>query len=297
MNFKKLSEVDRLRLKWTDKAGYDDYKFQVRALGKPEVSIDHPFKSDTHFKHSGQSGDIIYALPAIYALAANGQAHLHLNLSMPLINKKHIDKNPLGNAMLNEKMVNMLAPLLLHQPSIATCDIYNDQTIDYDLDAVRNQPFFLDRGNISRWYFNVFAIWADLSKAWLTAPTNAMFSEHIIIARSHRYRAPGIDYTFLDKYPTKIFVGVPDEYDDMKKQIPSLQYYAVKDFLELATLINSCKLFIGNQSFPFAIAEALKVNRLLEVYYKAPNVVVEGLGGHDFYYQSHFEQAVKMLMK
>ena len=91
------------------------------------------------------------------------------------------------------------------------------------------------------------------------------------------------------------FIGIEEEYEDMRQVLPDLQFKPVKDFLEMATIINSCKLFIGNQSFPFAIAEALKATRLLELYYKVPNVIVEGPGGNDFMYQPQFEYAVKRL--
>ena len=64
----------------------------------------------------------------------------------------------------------------------------------------------------------------------------------------------------------------------------------------MATIINSCRLFIGNQSFPFSVAEGLKANRLLEVYPKAPNVIVEGAGANDFIYQPQFEYAVERLL-
>ena len=100
---------------------------------------------------------------------------------------------------------------------------------------------------------------------------------------------------FLKKYPDKLFVGIEKEYEDMRQVLPDLKFQPVSDFLEMATIINSCKLFIGNQSFPFSIAEALKTTRLLESYYKRPNVIVEGDGGNDFLYQPQFEYSVKRL--
>ena len=81
----------------------------------------------------------------------------------------------------------------------------------------------------------------------------------------------------------------------MKQVLPDLRFQPVTNFLEMAGIINSCKLFIGNQSFPFSIAEALKVTRLLESYYRVPNVIVEGPGGNDFLYQPQFEYAVRRL--
>jgi hypothetical protein len=293
MEFKKLNEFERLYLKWKDFEAYKDYKFHRQIQNKPPVNLDHPFKKETHFKHSGNSGDIIYSLPAVYALSKNGHAYLHLNLNQKSIVQHKF--HPLGNVMMNDKVVNMLKPLLLHQSEIQGCEIYENQAIDYDLDLIRRYPIRQDKGSISRWYFNIFNIFSNLGNPWLVAPKNNDFADHIIIARSHRYRAPGIDYKFLKKYPKKIFIGVPEEYEDMKQQLPELEYLPVKDFLEMAAIINGCRLFIGNQSFPFSLAEGLKVNRLLELYYAAPNVIVEGNGGHDFYFQEHFEKAVEVL--
>lgn len=293
MEFKKLNELQRLYLKWKDKDAYQDYKFHKKIQNNPLVDLNHKFKTETHFKHSGNSGDIIYSLPAVYALSKNGKAFLHLHANQKGDYRKKY--HPLGGVMLNEKIIKMLQALLLYQPRIAVCDTYSGQPVDYDLDLIRQHPISLSKGSISRWYFHVFGIYSNLSDPWLTAPKNENFSNHIVIARSHRYRAPGIDYTFLKKYKNKIFVGVPEEYADMKQYLPELEYYPVNDFLELAAIINGCRLFVGNQSLPFSIAEGLKVNRLLEIFYETPNVIVEGKGGHDFYYQEHFERAVEQL--
>jgi len=64
----------------------------------------------------------------------------------------------------------------------------------------------------------------------------------------------------------------------------------------MAQVIASCKLFIGNQSFPYSIAEALKTKRLLEVYYQAPNVIPNGPNGYDFYFQDHFKYLVDAML-
>jgi hypothetical protein len=194
-------------------------------------------------------------------------------------------------------MVDLLMPLLLHQPQITVVEKYDKQPVDYNLDEFRSYSILLDRGSITRWYCAVYGISYDTSQPWLTAPKDERYVNNIVIARSHRYRSPVVDYGFLKKYPNKLFVGVQEEYDDMKKVLPDLEFKPVKDFLEMAIIINSCKLFIGNQSFPFSLAEALKVNRLLEVCYKAPNVIVEGKGANDFIYQPQFEYAVKRLLE
>ena len=299
MEFKLNNTLYKLYLKFTDRDAYKifkhslyDKKFEEKAVNLSHVNLDHPYKKITHFKHSGNSGDIMYSLPVIFALCKNGAAHLHLNANQ---RGQYTHFHPLGNIMLTNKMIDMLKPLLLYQPKIASCDVFDDQQIDYDLDIFRKQIFHLNKGSIIRWYFHVFGVYYNTSLPWLVAPRNDDFSAYIVIARSHRYRSPGVSYAFLKKYKKIAFLGLPIEFEDIKKDIPEIEHYPVKDFLEMAAVINSCRLFIGNQTFAFSIAEGLKVNRLLELYYEAPNVVVEGSGAHDFYYQPHFKKAVDML--
>lgn len=93
------------------------------------------------------------------------------------------------------------------------------------------------------------------------------------------------------------FVGLQEEYEDMKKSIPHLRYHPVNDFLQLAQLIAGCKFFIGNQSFPYSLAEALKVKRALEVNFENPNVIPEGDNAYDFCYQPQFEKIIRELNK
>ncbi len=270
-----------------------DYDFYRRALQLKHPSLSHPYKPITAFKHSGNSGDIIYSLPAVFELSKNGKAHFYLHVNQP---GEYINYHPLGDVMLNEKMANMLKPLLQHQPQIEVVEEYNGQAVDYNLDEFRKYNYFLG-ASITRWYFTVYGISYNTSLPWLVAPKDEQYADTIVIARSHRYRSPLIDYSFLKKYPNKIFVGVQEEYEDMKKSLPDLEFKPINNFLEMATIINNCRLFIGNQSFPFSLAEALKVNRLLEVYYRLPNVVVEGKGANDFIYQPQFEYAVKRLLE
>ncbi len=247
-----------------------------------------------HFKHFGLVGDIIYAIPAMKALAGEKKIHLHLQINQKSLYKKSMQHANKGK-ILTEKSVEMLAPLLLSQPGFAACDMLTDQKIDYDLDEFRKFPFDYNTNHICRWYFHMYGITADLSKPWLTVTPDASFSNEIIIARSFRYRAPGIQYDFLKTYSNLTFVGLKEEYEDLKQTLPVLKYKAVSNFLELAQIISGCKFFIGNQSFPFALAEALKVKRVLEVCFECPNVIPEGTDAYDFVYQPQFEKIVKEL--
>lgn len=306
ITMKKLGLLQKLWLKYTHRQAYDTYKMEYDIL---KHEVDFIQKSDKFmavvqninpqnspppytFKHSGNAGDIIYALPTLQALGQESKGDFYLHLNQTGV---YYSDHPLGNVMLNQKMFEMLAPLLKAQSYINTVEPYFAQKIDYDLDIVRDSPFLLNRGDISRWYMQIFNVFPDLSNAWLKVTPDTTYQLHIILARSQRYNNPNLDYRFLAKYPHVLFVGVEKEYQLMKESIPHLAYQPVQDFLELAQIIAGGKLFIGNQSFPYAIAEALKVKRILEVYHYCPNVVVHGAHGHDVCFQPHFETLVQKL--
>jgi hypothetical protein len=293
MKFKKLNKLQEIMLKAKSTEAYKNYKFMhaLQPIEHPQIKISSPH--EVHFMHNGNSGDIIYSIPAMYAIAEGRKIHLHLKINEKGLNGKMI--HPLGNVMLNEKMVTMLQPLLLNQPLIETCDIYAGQPVDVDLTLFRRYPFNYRTGHICRWYFWVFGVNGDLGKPWLQAEPDLSFNNAIVIARSQRYRMPGINYSFLNSYPRTVFVGVEEEYLDMKKMIPNIEFRKVHDFLELASIIAGCKFFIGNQSFPFSVAEGLKKTRILEVFHLSPNVIVEGAEGYDFCYQPQFEKLVSLL--
>ncbi len=249
-----------------------------------------------HFLHSGHAGDIIYSIPAMKALAGNRNMHLYLQLNQPNRDFTKSMQHPNGNVMLTEKSVSLFHSLVSSQQGFEKIKAHEGETIHYDLTAFRELPFDYRMGSIARWYFLAFGINHDLGKPWLSAQADNSYKNAIVLARSSRYRTPGIDHRFLAKYGRIVFVGMKEEYEDMRQQLPQLEYKPVNDFYEMASVIAGSRLFIGNQSFPFSLAEAMKVTRVLEVYPLCPNVIVEGANGYDFCYQPQFEKIVNDLL-
>ncbi len=272
----------------------------VRTLSRvPDVFKNEPpaDATEVNFRHSGHAGDMLHAIPTMYALSQGKKINLFLHLDQPARNFTRGMSHPNGNIMFTQKTVELFAPLLLSQPSFNRCEAFQGQEIHYDLSAFRDFPFDYRMGSISRWYFLTFAVNWDLGKPWIEVEPDKSFQDAIIVARSSRYRTPGIDYRFLQKYARVVFVGLPDEYADMRKQIPHMDYKPVANFLELARVIKGGKLFIGNQSLPSGLAEALKVKRVVELSYLTPTTVVEGPDGYDFCYQPQFERIVNRLLE
>ena len=256
-----------------------------------------PIENDeVNFSHSGHSGDMVHAIPAMYALAKGRKINLFLELNKPNLNFTKGMKHPNGNVMFTQKSVELFAPLLLNQPQFNRCEALAGQTIHYNLSVFRDFPFDYRMGSISRWYFLTFGITWDLGKKWLDVTPDQSYHDAIVVVRTFRYRTPGISYDFLKKYPRVVLVGMKDEYEDMKQHIPHLEYKPVANFLEMAKVIAGCKLYVGNQSFPSALAEALKVKRVIELFFRVPTTVVEGPDGYDFVYQPQFEKIVTDLM-
>ncbi len=253
-------------------------------------------KGRLNFIHAGNAGDIIYALPVIREIGqiTSVPITLYLLLDQPH-NLSPTYTHPMGNVTLNKKMADMLIPLLSNLEYITSCSLYENQDIDIQLDTFRELGIWQDRGSIIRWHSYTTGIRPKSNFPWLKANKDIDFSQTIVLARSERYRNPHINYSFLSQYQNICFLGVKSEYQDIKKQIPAIKHIIVRDFLHMAEIINGAAFFIGNQSFPFSVAEGLKVPRILETSFEAPNVIPEGENGYDFYIQEHFEWFVKHL--
>lgn len=251
---------------------------------------------EVHFKHSGHIGDIIYAIPAMKALAKGRKINLYMHLNQVGVYSSKM-KHPNGAAKLTARSVQMLSPLLLQQPQFNKVEVYDNNTIHYDLDLMHRYPLDLKMGSITHWYFWTFGITGNTWTPWLEVTPDFNFSNAIVVLRSQRYRTPGIDYSFLKQYPRVVFIGLPVEFEDMKQAVPHLEHVESANFLEMARIIAGSRLFIGNQSFAYSLAEALKVKRLLEIYPVCPHVIADGPNGYGTPYQPQFEKIVADIMQ
>ena len=262
----------------------------------PDIKVIASKNGELNFMHTGNAGDVIFALPVLKKLheIVKEPLNLYLKLNEPMrLSGGFV--HPLNNVMLNQTIVDMLQPLMVEQSYIARFGAYSDERIDVNLSLFRKAGIRQDRGNIARWNFYTTGVTTDLSQPWLFVEPDISYANTIVVARSQRYNNPIIDHSFLAKYADVVFIGVKAEYENMKAMVPNLRWLQVSNFLEMARIIAGSKFFIGNQSFPFSLAEGLKARRILETYHAAPNVIVEGANGYDFYYQAHFEALVAEL--
>jgi hypothetical protein len=222
--------------------------------------------------HSGNLGDLIYSLPTAYAL---GVTHYVLNIcSDPTF----------GGRNLTREGALKLAPLLVDQGPIRRVSVIQSHVpfeyaepakigVDHVLDAFRQSwvelPFHLMQRHAIR-----FGIRVDGSRPWLTSEPcqpedlpEGIRKPYVVVGLTSRYRRWGGEYyaSLLRDFPAdrSIFVGVEEDLVH-KRDIPGA-FLKATDFKVLARILAGASLFIGNPSFPYALAEALKVPRLVEL--------------------------------
>ena len=246
-----------------------------------------------NFFHSGHAADIINVLPVIKKLSINHKCNLYINLNKPI---KFYYKHPAGKYYINDKIFKMLLPLLQKQKYLNEIKVFDNHKIDINFDLIRELPINLLFDNAT--YASVVTgINPDLSSVYIDADEHKEHKKKIIIQRTFRYRNELISYKFLNKYGNLIFVGTPNEYEDLKNDIPNLGFYDCKDFLDMANIIKSSKILIANSSIAFPIAEGLKKPRLLEASPEFPAAQPHGENSFNFYFQSHFEEKFNILNK
>ena len=310
--FKKRNIISKFWLKYTDRPAYKAYKWDLVNYDQQKLenflfgserlkSVDAikaiaDAKHELKFRHSGNAGDINYALATLTKIyeITGAKINLYLSLGRPM-DLPNYSSHPLGNVMLNQKMAELLFPLIRSQAYISKCEIFADEVIDIDLDFFRSGLIPMNKGNIARWCSYITGVSPALWKKWLIIEKDPKVSDWIVIARSGRYQNKSIDYSFLNRYQNLKFIGVESEYKDIKKFLPDIEWIQMIDFLQMAQVIAGCKFFIGNQSFPYSVAEALKVPRILEVAFDVINVVPEGENGYDFFFNEHFQWLVNDL--
>ena len=247
-------------------------------------------KRKLNFVHSGHIGDLIYSLPVIKKLSETHECYFYIQKNKPI----NVDYpgHPSGNVLLDEKIISKLLPLLKLQSYFKIVDIYNNEEIDVDLDICREIPINVSFHQV-RWYVHITGIHVDMEDAFLKVDAKKNFEPKIVILRTFRNRNHFINYKFLKNYKNLLFIGLKNEFDDLRNDVPNLEFYDCKDFLEMAQIIKASKFYLGNLSGGYSIAEGLKVPRLLEGCSDFPAVYPIGGNSFDFYHQSHLESLFK----
>ncbi len=153
-------------------------------------------------------------------------------------------------------------PLLTAQSYVVSAGPWQGEPVQRDFNVMRAlMPPDLDLAAL-HWRAVMDEGALDVTQPWLKAPHAARHGRPVF-ARSGRYRNPGWEPFWAQLKaagPDAIFVGTAAEFEDFGHG----EHYLARDALDLAEVIHGGSIFIGNQSLPYAIAEGLKMGRLLE---------------------------------
>ncbi len=165
----------------------------------------------------------------------------------------------------------ILAPLLSAQHYVQGVAQWQGEPIAKDFVALRHL-MVPDVDLATQHWRCVTNIEPDVTTPWLIVP-DAVRHGRPVFARSTRYRNRHWDAAWDDlkaSNPRALFVGTEAEFVEFGHG----EHYLARSALDLAQVISGASIFVGNQSLPYAIAEGLKVPRLLEVSPLVPNCTI-----------------------
>ena len=218
------------------------------------------------FKHSGGRGDIVYALPAIKRL---GGGTLYIDVSRSEL-----------SSPISSTDVSLFSELLCGEDYIERVESWTSQRYDVDLDDFRLH--LTRRRHLAESHALVIGRSVDLSVPWLDA---GRFTSHgvaeIIVSRTPRFHG-FVDWRTLSPFQDKVaFVGTRKEYTRFQLETGlAIRYEVTSSYVDLVKVILGSSLFVGNQSFPFSLAEAFKHPRVLEIFPDVPNCMPHGANAH-----------------
>jgi len=226
-------------------------------------------KDTTYFVHSGDIGDLIYALPAMRA-KATGQVGI-------ILARRSKVRHP-----WDEPWVENARPLLEAQPYIShvwfnDTDDQRTKIWDHDVDPFR--PYLIRNYHWGSTIADYVAIILGVDKQcsrepWIEVdhPTY-VDGRPVVISRSLRYRNKNFPWKRVYEAYKKaaVFVGTEQEHAAFTGLYGKIPMAVTPTLMDLARLISGCRLFIGNQSLPYAIAEGLKHTTIQEPSPKIPD--------------------------
>jgi hypothetical protein len=234
------------------------------------------------FKHSGDLGDIVYALPTIRAL---GGGILYLDaaggVSEPACRAQCID----GKTKFSPAGFDFIAPLLRRQSYLSEVAVWAGEGIDCNLDRFRYK--FVDgtarskTRNLLDLHLDAFGLPPlDPNAAWLDCGEPIALDRPVVVSRSPRMQAnfPWFVTRKAVLRDRAVFVGLPKEHEYFEYTFDvAIPYRPVADALEMARIIAGCELLVANSTFALAVGIGLgNVETVHELERHQPTTYFEG---------------------
>lgn len=216
------------------------------------------------FKHVGDIGDIIAAMPVMRHFGGGD-----IVICDPSVGQ--------ARESLKGARFTALKPLLCSQPYIRNVDWDDDPQCEATHDFSNFRHNHIRCESLTHWQSRHMGLGHSVSlEPWISVTPSDEMSGKTLIACSPRYRDAGFNWRNMIRSAECIFVGLEWDYLKFTKDfaIENLPFRATGDFLELARLIAGSKLFIGNQSAPCWVAMAMGHPLIQQVWTYDPNSMI-----------------------
>jgi hypothetical protein len=219
-------------------------------------------------------GDAIYSLCAMKAL---GGGHL---VFWP---------KPYVREPMSVQKVDRIASFFASQPYVRTVRFKTHESPSVNLDDFRSKWMQLRRTgahaqyNLCELFLLTFSLPLNLANAaWIEPPEinsdYAQLKPEVIFSRSFRYRNNRFPWkSVLEKYRNvAVFLGSDNEWREFTETVGKVPHIETPTLIEAAWLISKCRLFCGNQSALYALAEGMKIPRIQETWRAEANCCFPG---------------------
>ncbi len=215
------------------------------------------FPTKYNFITSGKKGDLIMTL---YIVKAMGGGNVFVT--------KGEFEEPL------ESVLESCGKLVSSQNYISSFNIHKGEPIDVNLDQFRKSKSLYRTTLLDVMSRSHRLTLNEPVYGWIDVPADHRFSDKIVIHRrtSKTVRIPNPLFNWkklIDVLGKKNIVFVSRLEDEWKEfDDVQVEYYRPYDNYEHACILKGCNLYIGNQSFPSALADAVGTNRIFELCHK-----------------------------
>jgi hypothetical protein len=227
-----------------------------------------------NFIACGQIGDLIHSLYVVKSMCYRDNCKANFFIA----DNSYINTiSACGNFTFDlNKTYEDMFDLMKHQDYVENFDIlprnYNDTLVNLNswrdyIEVIRNST-----GSYSKCWTELMLNFSNIDKIegpWISAGEDEFTKNKVLIHNStHRFNPSFNLHTLINQIDDEILFITTSEQDwnSFRFHNERIKPYFRKNINELASSINSCKYFIGNQSSPFAIASALNKDRFVELY-------------------------------
>lgn len=230
------------------------------------------------FCHNGALGDVVYSLPAIIT-QGGGDIYIKKILHEPL--KLFLELQP---CISNIHSLAGRHRHFAHREGDTVHPRRCPELINLDKYRGIEWKHYLkkEHQHLAKCHLDIFKAEFNLTKQWIFNIEPKVTTPIVVNRSTHYHDKEEIDWKLLEPYKDLVtLLG-------FRRQFRHFEFHAgfqpkwikCENILEIAQVIQGAKLFIGNQSLGFALAEGLKKPRVLEVYHTRPNCNPHGKDGY-----------------